>query len=711
MPFHDSTRRRRRAALLAALLAPGTLPLPAMDPVPPGPTAPAPGGDAATEALMRALLADLKDFGLPGGGSGSTTPPVGGILTDLTLRGLHLRAGANLRGADLRGADLRRLDLAGADLRGADLTHASLGGADLTGAKLEGARLFCADIGGATGLDLSGTRRHPFFEIGQDEEVGHVKTLHLGEPGHEDRGQVRNLACDGDGRIFWTRGDDPTLENISVTGLFHAMPANGDTRLHAVVTDSLGRLWTVGDHLVGLAQTGVGAAVTGAPIRFSTWKKDFPAQPSQVVAGSEGDVWISLSDRAWRVSHDLATGAFEFRHLGYRHVADAAGSLAVSSPGSTDVAFAIPEHGAILFHRGPKEEPCVFGLPPGSRPRRMVQGHGGRIWFVQTGTPGVGEIAANGKGCRVHLLDGTKPQPHGIAPGPDGCMWFTDTAGERIGRIASGGPITWFPLPKGSRPLDIVPANDGRMLFTLEGRNAIGSIRAALHAATTLAPGPVDPMAREAAESNHDERKAPALPKSVETSSSSSTSSSSWEVPTYRPRPVQAAKSPSREERHALHQRRVEAAEKALAARLSLEPKEAPAPGPATPPSHELDGLLDQLETQDVLLTPGAVRHSLARHGGASDANGRWAAKWRDPQALAALVARGLLASGAIARVTASDGGFQTACESPEAVGTYRDRFGVHPTRWFRVITERHWVEGQELQIVMTAYPIAEHWR
>lgn len=245
------------------------------------------------------------------------------------------------------------------------------------------------------------------------------------------------------------------------------------------------------------------------------------------------------------------------------------------------------------------------------------------------------------------------------------------------------------------------------MLFTLEGRNAIGSIRAALRAATVLDPGHADHLAREAAESKQDERKAPALPASRETSSSSS----SWEVPTYQPRPVTTAKTLSREERHALHQRRVEAAEKALLARLSIEPKEAPAPGPATPPTDELDGLLDLLETQDVLLTPGAVRHSLVRHGGAPDANGRWAAKWMDPQALATLVARGMLGSGAIARVTAPDGGFQTVCESPEIVGTYRDRLGVHPTRWFRVITERHQVEGQELQIVMTAYPIAEHWR
>lgn len=713
-PYHSilqgNAHRWRRAALATLLLAP----LSAMDPVPPGRKAPAPatGGGGDTEALMRSLLAELKGFGLPDDRKVKGAPAVGGIIADLTLRGLHLRAGADLRGADLRGADLRRLDLTGADLRGADLTRARLGSAILTGARLEGARLFCADIGGAIGLDLSGTRLHPFFEILEDEEVGHLKTLNLGRPGNEERGPVRNLASGPDGRLFWTQGEDPVIENITVTGVRHSMPPVVDTRLHALVADSRGRLWTVGDHLIGICSlASVSRTITDKPIPFNTWKMDIPTRPNQVVAGSNGDLWVSVADRVLRISHDPVSNTFGFRDLGIRSAGPAARTLGVSGSDEAGIAFVVPEQERVFFHRGPREPSSTFGLPPGSRPRRLVPGQDGRLWFVQTGLAGIGEIGVNGSGCKVHLLDGPATQPHGIAPGPDGCMWFTDTAGERIGRIASGGGVTWFPLPRGSRPQEIVPAPDGRMLFTLEGRNTIGSIRAVLRPATRLAPGPVDRLAQEAAESKHDDRKAAALPAGGD-SSTSSTTTSSWEVPVYRPRPVSSPKTLSREERHALHQRRMEAAEKALLARQALEPKEAPAPptGPEAP-SSELDALLDQLETQAVLLTPGAVRHSQTRHCGASDANGQWAAPWADPQALAALIARGMLASGAIAKVTAPDGGFETACESKEIVGTYRDRQGVHPTRWFRVITERHTVEDQEVQIVVTAYPIAEHWR
>ncbi|WP_306601647.1 pentapeptide repeat-containing protein [Geothrix sp. 21YS21S-2] len=666
---------------------------------------------------MRSLLAELKGFGLPDDRKEKEAPAVGGILHDLTLRGLHLRAGAGLRGADLRGADLRRLDLAGADLRGADLTRARLEGANLTGARLEGARLFCADIGGAIGLDLSDTRLHPFFEILEDEDVGHVKTLNLGRPGNEERGPVRNLAAGPDGRLFWTQGDHPAIENMTVTGVRHAMPPVVDTRIHALVADSRGRLWSVGDRMIGICSlASVSRAISGEPIRFSTWKMEIPARPNQVVAGSNGDLWVSLAERVCRISHDPASNTFGFRDLAFRCAGPAAGTLGMSGSNEAGIAFAVPEQERVFFHRGQGQPPSTFALPPGSRPRRLVPGQDGRLWFIQAGPPGIGEIGVNGSGCKVHLLDGPATQPHGIAPGPDGSMWFTDTAGERIGRIASGGRITWFPLPRGSRPQEIVPAPDGRMLFTLQGRSAIGSIRAALRPATRLAPGPVDRLAWEAAESKQGPRKAAALPAGGD-SSTSSTTTSSWEVPVYHPRPVPVAKTPSREERHALHQRRLEAAEKALLARQALEPKEAPAPppGPPTPapevPSIELDALLDQLETQAVLLAPGAVRHSQARHCGASEANGRWAAPFANPQALAALIARGMLASGAIAKVTAPDGGFETACESQEIVGTYRDCQGVHPTRWFRVITERHIVEDQEVQIVMTAYPIAEHWR
>lgn len=81
-------------------------------------------------------------------------PPPGYRVGPVTINGLTVDMGADLRGADLRGADLRGLDLARVDLRdaklqGADLEAASLRGAKLSGADLSGANLHYADLSSA----------------------------------------------------------------------------------------------------------------------------------------------------------------------------------------------------------------------------------------------------------------------------------------------------------------------------------------------------------------------------------------------------------------------------------------------------------------------------------------------------------------------------------------------------------------------------------
>lgn len=59
--------------------------------------------------------------------------------------------------------------------------------------------------------------------------------------------------------------------------------------------------------------------------------------------------------------------------------------------------------------------------------------------------------------------------PAKLAVGPDGNVWFTEPLGDRVGRIGSLGQIERFPLPRGSRPGDIVSGPDGALWFMEEG--------------------------------------------------------------------------------------------------------------------------------------------------------------------------------------------------------------------------------------------------
>jgi len=75
------------------------------------------------------------------------------ILAVVTVSGVAMAQGKDLRGLYLYGAQLKNVDLRGADLDTTQLGHADLTGADLRGAKMVGAYLYKANLAGA---DLRG---------------------------------------------------------------------------------------------------------------------------------------------------------------------------------------------------------------------------------------------------------------------------------------------------------------------------------------------------------------------------------------------------------------------------------------------------------------------------------------------------------------------------------------------------------------------------
>ena len=291
--------------ILCAVLATaaGTAPLRSSD---------QPGAGAPAARAMLDLLAGLKDleptrayleWGL-----------TGGLLEGHAVRGHRIGPGADLRNADLRWADLRRCNLERADLRGADLTGARLGSALLRGARLEGALLNRADLAGALEPDLAGARLHPFFDEDPDEPVGTVRILRVSEPGREDKAQPRNLVCGPDGRLFWTQGDHPDIQAMSPTGENLQVSPSGDTRIQAMVRDSRNRMWCFGDRRLSLFDLGVFAR-TATGTLFQCDYAEFPiaAAPSQVTAGADGDVWLSLPGKALQLNFGQVAGKFNHK--------------------------------------------------------------------------------------------------------------------------------------------------------------------------------------------------------------------------------------------------------------------------------------------------------------------------------------------------------------------------------------------------------------
>jgi hypothetical protein len=708
----------------------------------------------SADAEMAALLAGLKDFPVPEYLDEVFPVPhlsaAGGILHSRWTHARHIHRGADLRDANLGDADLRRCDLAGADLRGADLTGARLGGAVLTGARLEGARLFKADLSGAIDLDLTGAELHPFFEIDPGEEVGDIKILDCSATG--SHGDPRDLVCGPDGRLFWLAGEHPTLFNMTVTGALHAMGSAGDTRMHGLVKDSRDRLWCFGDRMFGnFDLTRFALTAAGRTLTFTHCKgSNLTGAPSRIVAGADGEVWLSYPERAVRMAEPETAGKFAWNTVPYDACGFPRNTLALGSRDGRWSVFLAPGKGP--SHVGSLASGKIVPLPfaEGIRPDRVATGPDHRVWFTASG-PATSEVSVIGVVDPVDLLTriypvkpaagtGKFPDLRGLALGPDRCIWFTDRTGGRIGRIDGEGGIDGFDLPPGMRPMEITCGQDGRMLFTLEGRNAIGSIRVERRPATRFAQAPA-PRAEE----NVVERKEGKAETRLNHPAADGSGAKLAPEPM---KPSAAASRPAARDRQEAQRQRGLRAERRFQERLAAESgsgardsvPEAKEPEPeakealtgTTGPGPEVDaaapGPLQRLDSLGVLLARGATRHILARHGAASPAGkSRFHPDFHTRERLEALLADGMEGVDGIAsvrkarsrvrkrgegrhaarRLTVVDtrGRYLTHCEADRPVG----KAGGEPTRCFRVVTLRvRDADGQLLHDVVTAYPVAE---
>jgi virginiamycin B lyase len=115
-----------------------------------------------------------------------------------------------------------------------------------------------------------------------------------------------------------------------------------------------------------------------------------------------------------------------------------------------------------------------YGLGPCKYPGKIAAGSGNILWFTvgssrrviapfPSGCPdyaAVGRITTGGAVTEFPLPSDAQ----GIAPGPDGSLWFTQDGA--IGKMTAQGAITMYPIDKGSRPSDLVAANDGSLWFS-----------------------------------------------------------------------------------------------------------------------------------------------------------------------------------------------------------------------------------------------------
>lgn len=201
-----------------------------------------------------------------------------------------------------------------------------------------------------------------------------------------------------------------------------------------------------------------------------------------ISAGPDGNIWFTdagtfgASPAIGRITPSGVITMFTAGLLSgtkpRRIIAGADGNLWFSATGSSSGIGKVTPAGSIT----------EFALP--RQPRSLVVGPDGNIWFTCEGpSPGIGRVVRNEDGTTTITLfaAGLQPDsdPQDIIVGPDGNLWFSDP-GETtpaIGRITTSGKITEFSqgLAAESEPGELLVGPKGDIWFA-DWKSAIGKI-------------------------------------------------------------------------------------------------------------------------------------------------------------------------------------------------------------------------------------------
>ena len=208
--------------------------------------------------------------------------------------------------------------------------------------------------------------------------------------------------------------------------------------------------------------------------------------PYQIVAGSDGNLWFSLSRGGYIGRINSAT--------------DAITEFALPTSSAADWAIAAGPDGNVWFtDQNNTSNTDSIGMinlttetiteytlhPFSSALRGITAGPDGNLWFTDPGSNSVGMINPT-----THAItEFATPTPGllcEITAGPDGNLWFTETNANQIGAInPTTHTISEFATPSpNSRPIGITAGPDGNVWFTEVSTSEIGKINPTTDAIT-----------------------------------------------------------------------------------------------------------------------------------------------------------------------------------------------------------------------------------
>lgn len=103
--------------------------------------------------------------------------------------------------------------------------------------------------------------------------------------------------------------------------------------------------------------------------------------------------------------------------------------------------------------------------------RGITTGPDGNLWFIESAANQIGRLTTSG-----NFTEYSVPSAGGSLSVIDGKMWFIPNSGNYFGRISTGGHYSQVAVP--GYPGGVTKGSNGRLWFSLQDTNAIGSMTA-----------------------------------------------------------------------------------------------------------------------------------------------------------------------------------------------------------------------------------------
>jgi len=103
----------------------------------------------------------------------------------------------------------------------------------------------------------------------------------------------------------------------------------------------------------------------------------------------------------------------------------------------------------------------------------------GSVWYTAQRASTIGRFDPATEQFKEFPLPTPNSGPHGLQPDKDGNIWYTGNAAGLIGMVdAKTGKVTEYkmPNPKAKDPHTIAFLRDGRLIFTVQGGNFVGTL-------------------------------------------------------------------------------------------------------------------------------------------------------------------------------------------------------------------------------------------